>query len=104
MELGTGFDSDASSEPPWPKKGVLLEYAQKTFAAVEYAISFIDEDQFQEIERSQFDNEYMNETMTQSVTVGNAVMEHLVHNVHHLGEVYYLIGLMKRNGVNRVEG
>jgi uncharacterized damage-inducible protein DinB len=104
LELGTGFDSDASSEPPWPKKRVLLEYAQKTFSAVEHAISFIDEEQFQEIERSQFDNEYMNETMTQSVTVGNAVMEHLVHNIHHLGEVYYLIGLMKRSGVNRVEG
>jgi len=104
LELGTGFDSDVLDEPSWPKKEVLVEYARQAFAAAERAISFIDEKQFEEIERSQFDNEYMNETMTQSVTVGNAVMEHLVHNVHHLGEVYYLIGLMKRNGVNRVEG
>ena len=97
LELGTGFDSDASSEPPWPKKEALLEYAQQTFTAVEHAISFIDEEQFGEIERSQFDNEYMNETMAQSVTVGNAVMEHLIHNIHHLGEIYYLIGLTKQN-------
>ena len=102
LELGTGFDSDASDEPPWPKKEVLLEYARQAFAAVENAISFIDEEQFEEIERSQFDNEYMNETMAQSVTVGNAVMEHLIHNVHHLGEIYYLVGLMKQNKTNSV--
>jgi len=102
LELGTAFDSNASDEPPWPKKEVLLEYARQAFAAVENAISFIDEEQFEEIERSQFDNEYMNETMAQSVTVGNAVMEHLIHNVHHLGEIYYLIGLMKQNKTNNV--
>lgn len=101
LELGTGFDHDASSEPPWPEKEILLEYAQQTFTAVEYAISFIDEEQFEEIERSQFENEYMNETMAQSVTVGNAVMEHLIHNVHHLGEIYYLIGLTKQNKITR---
>jgi len=95
LELGTRLDIDAFGEPTWPKKEILLDYAKQTLAAVEHAISFIDEEQFQAIEQSQFDNEYMNETMAESVTVGNAVMEHLVHNVHHLGEVYYLIGLMK---------
>jgi uncharacterized damage-inducible protein DinB len=104
LELGTGFDRNVSDEPPWPQKETLLEYARQTFAAVEHAISFIDEAQFEEIERSQFDDEYMKETMEQSVTVGNAVMEHLVHTYHHLGEIYYLIGLMKQNRVNRVEG
>jgi len=99
LELGTGFDQNVSSEPSWPQKEILLEYARQTFAAAEHAISFIDEEQFEEVERSQFGNEYMNETMTDSVTVGNAVMEHLVHNVHHLGEVYYLIGLMKQSGI-----
>jgi len=29
-------------------------------------------------------------------------MEHLTHNVHHLGEIYYLIGLMKQSGPNRI--
>ena len=104
LELGTGFDRDVADEPPWPKIEVLLDYARQTCAAVEHAISFIDEAQFEEIERSQFDNEYMKETMEQSVTVGNAVMEHLVHTYHHLGEIFYLIGLMKQNGVNGVEG
>ena len=99
LELGTGFDRNVSNELPWPKKEVLLEYARQTFAAVEHAISFIDEEQFEEIERSQFDNEYMNETMDQSVTVGNAIMEHLIHTAHHLGEIYYLIGLMKQSGI-----
>jgi len=95
LELGTGFDRKVSDEPPWPSKENLLEYARQTFAAVEYAISFIDETQFEELERSQFDNEYLKESMEQTATVGNAIMEHLLHNVHHLGEIYYLIGLMK---------
>ena len=95
LDLGTGFDRNVSDEPPWPQKEILLEYARQTFAAVEHAISFIDDGLFEEIERSQFDNEYMKGTMEESVTVGNAVMEHLVHTYHHLGEIYYLIGLMK---------
>jgi uncharacterized damage-inducible protein DinB len=95
LELGTGFDRKVSDEPPWPSKQDLLEYARQTFAAVEYALSFIDETQFEELERSQFDNDYMKGTMEQTATVGNAIMEHLLHNVHHLGEIYYLIGLMK---------
>jgi len=98
LELGTGFDRNVSDEPPWPRKEILLEYARQTFAAVEHAISFIDEEQFEEMERSQFDNEYMKGTMEESVTVGNAVMEHLVHTYHHLGEIYYVIGLMKVKG------
>lgn len=95
LDLGTGFDRNVSDEPPWPPKEILLDYVRQTFAAVEHAISFIDEVQFEEIERSEFDNEYMKETMEQSATVGNAVMGHLVHTYHHLGEIYYLIGLMK---------
>jgi len=99
LDLGTGFDRNVSDEPPWPQKEVLLDYVWQTFEAVGHAISFIDEAQFEEMERSQFDNEYMQETMEQSATVGNAVMEHLVHTCHHLGEIYYLIGLMKQTGV-----
>ena len=95
LELGTGFDRDASDEPPWPKKEILLEYAEQAFTAVEHAISFVDEEQFEELERSQFDNEYMKESMAHSGTVGNAVMDHVIHTIHHLGEIYYLIGLMK---------
>lgn len=95
LDLGTGFDRNVSEEPPWPGKEALLDYARQTFATVEHAISFIDEEQFEEIERSEFDNEYMQGTMEESVTVGNAVMEHLVHTYHHLGEIYYLVGLMK---------
>jgi len=97
-QTGTKFDIEASGELPWPKKEVLLEYARQVFEAVERAISFIDEDQFEQDERIQYpDDEYMKESMAQTGTVGNAVMEHMVHNVHHLGEIYYLIGLMKQH-------
>lgn len=99
-QTGTDFDIEVSGELPWPKKEILLEYAQQAFAAVEYALSFIDEEQFEEIERLQYDDEYMKESLAQTGTVGNAMVEHLVHNIHHLGEVYYLIGLLKQNEVN----
>jgi len=99
LELGTGFDRDASNEPLWPHKEILLEYARQAFTAVERAISFIDEEQFEELEQSQFDNEYMKESMANSGTVGNAVMDHIIHTTHHLGEIYYLVGLMKQSKI-----
>ena len=99
-QTGTDYEIDALGEPPWPRKEIMLDYAQQAFAAAEHAISFIDEEQFEEMERLQYDDEYMKESLTKTVTVGNAVMEHLVHNIHHLGEVYYLIGLIKNNGAN----
>ncbi len=98
-ETGTDFDIDASGELPWPQKEVLIEYAKQTFAAVEHAISFIDEEQFEQAERLQYDDEYMKASVAQTGTVGNAVMEHLIHTTHHLGEIYYLIGLVKQVGV-----
>jgi hypothetical protein len=75
----------------------MLNYAEKAFMAAEHAISFIDEEQFQESEQLQYDDDYMRESVAKTGTVGNAVMDHLVHNIHHLGEVYYLIGLLKQN-------
>ena len=48
-----GFDP-AQLELPWPKKEVLLEYTRQAFEAVEHAISFIDEEQFQEAEQLQY--------------------------------------------------
>ena|SRR5215207_7374499 len=96
-QTGTRFDIEALGELPWPKKEVLLNYARRAFEAVEHAISFIDEGQFQEAERLQYyDDEYMKANLAQTGTVGNAVMDHLVHSVHHLGEIYYLIGLMSQ--------
>lgn len=96
-QLGTNYEIDALGEPRWPKKEMMLNYAEKAFIAAEHAISFIDEEQFQESERLQYDDDYMRESVAKTGTVGNAIMEHLVHNIHHLGEVYYLIGLLKQN-------
>ena len=96
-QTGTKFDIEALGELPWPKKEVLLNYARQAFEAVEYAISFIDEEQFEKAEQLQYyDDEYMKANLAQTGTVGNAVMEHLIHSVHHLGEIYYLVGLLKQ--------
>jgi uncharacterized damage-inducible protein DinB len=96
-QTGTGYEIDALGEPHWPKKEIMLDYARQVFAVAEHAIGFIDEKQFQEAERLQYDDEYMRDSIAKTVTVGNAVMEHLVHNIHHLGEIYYLTGLFKHN-------
>lgn len=84
-QIGTAFDIEISGELHWPKKEALLEYARQAFAAAEYAISFIGEEQFQETERLQSDDEYMKESLAKTGTVGNALMEHLVHNIHQFG-------------------
>lgn len=97
-ETGTKFDIEASGELPWPKKDVLLHYVRQVFEAVEYAISFIDEEQFVEAERLQYPaDEYMKANL--SASVGSAMMSHLEHNIHHMGAVYYLVGLMKQLGI-----
>ena len=95
-ETGTRFDIEASGEPGWPEKNILLDYAERVFAAAEQALSVIDEEQFQETERLQYDNDYMKESLAKTGTVGNALMEHLVHSAQHLGEIDYLTGVLKQ--------
>ncbi len=92
---GTDMDIEEIGEPNWPGKEVLLGYARQVFSAAEQAISAIDEEQFQELELQQYEDDYIEASRAKSATVGNAVMDHLVHNVHHLGELYYLLGLLK---------
>jgi hypothetical protein len=93
-ETGTHFDIEASGEPVWPEKSILLDYAERVFAAADYAISVIDEEQFQEIEQPQHDTDYLKEALAKTATVGNALMNHLIHNAQHLGEIDYLTGLL----------
>jgi len=95
LETGTDTDIEDMGEPNWPKKDVLLNYAQQVFLAVDHAIGSIDEEQFQEFERQQYNDDRMEESRAKTNTVGNAIMEHLIHNVHHMGEFYYLRGLLK---------
>ncbi len=94
-ETGTDADLESFGEPPWPDKEVMADYARRAFFAAEQAIEAIDDEQFAEIELQQHTDEYMEESRARSETVGNAIMEHLVHNVHHLGELYYLRGLIE---------
>jgi hypothetical protein len=96
-ETGTDADIEELGEPNWPKKDVLLAYAQRVFSMAEGAISAIDEEQFQEIERQQYDDAYMEASRAKTGTVGNAIVEHLVHNTQHLGEMFYLRGLLKHS-------
>jgi hypothetical protein len=93
-ETGTHFDMEASGEPVWPEKSILLDYAERVFAAADDAISAIDEEQFQETERPQHDTDYLKEALAKTTTVGNALMDHLIHSAQHLGEIDYLAGLL----------
>jgi hypothetical protein len=97
LETGTHFDIEASGEPAWPEKSILLDYAERVFAAADHAISVIDEEQFQEIEQSQHDTDYLKEALAKTTTVGNALMDHLIHNAQHLGEIDYLTGLIEKS-------
>jgi DinB superfamily len=93
-ETGTDADLAGEAEPDWPGKDLLLAYAQEAFAAAELSIAAIDEAQFVALERQQYQDDYIEGLRTTSATVGNAMMSHLLHNAQHLGELYYLCGLL----------
>lgn len=101
--VGAGTDRAAEeiNALRWPVSSELLDYAQKVFTAAENAISLIDEEQFQENERQQTVDEYMEASRGKTVTVGNAIMEHLIHNTAHMGELFYLLGLLKQANLQK---
>ena len=95
-EAGTGYDTFAQGEPPWPAPAALLDYAARAFAAAELALAALDDEQFQAPERLQYAGDpYLAAQHAQSATVGNAVLVHLTHNARHLGEIEYLTGWLR---------
>jgi hypothetical protein len=87
-EGGTGMESAAASLQ-LPGKAALVDYLRRSYALEEQAIAAIDEQQFQERRQDH--------TAPPDQTVGYWLMNHLIHEWEHLGNMRCLAGLHALN-------
>jgi hypothetical protein len=80
-ETGMDMPDALVTELPFPEKPTFLAYVQRAFQAVEQAVQAIDDLQYQEPELSQ----PLTEEIWGAGTVGDAVLEHLMHDSYHFG-------------------
>jgi uncharacterized damage-inducible protein DinB len=92
-QTGTRMDNETAGELGLPPKQILLGYVRDALAAADRAVSAVDDQQFQELERPQSELEVIQQSRAASVTVGGAIMVHIMHNNRHLGEMEYILGL-----------
>ena len=92
------MSDDVARELRFPDKAELLAYVGKVFAAVEQVVKTIDEQQFQAAEQPQ----PLTEGIWGEGTVGDAIMEHIVHDNRHLGAIECLYGLQTGSGTASV--
>ena len=94
-ETGMGMDESQAAVLAFPSKENLVAYVGDAFQAVETAVKSLSEDDFLSQERCQPGVE---EIWTEGSLVGGAIMEHLVHDLRHLGMMESLLGLQSGHG------
>jgi len=97
-QTGMQMRDDVARDLRFPDKAELLAYVGKAFAAVEQIVRSIDALQFQEAEQWQ----PLTEGIWGAGTVGDAIMEHIVHDNRHLGAIECLYGLQTGSGTASV--
>lgn len=93
-ETGMYMTDEAAQHMTFPPKAELLDYLEKTFAAADHAANSIDEQQFFSAEQLQ----PLTEGIWGEATVGDAIMEHVIHDQRHLGMMESLLGLQGQPG------
>jgi hypothetical protein len=94
-ETGMGMDESQAAVLAFPAKENLLEYVGDAFHAVEKVVKNLSEEDFLSQERCQ---PGMEEIWTEGSLVGGAIMEHMVHDLRHLGMMESLLGLQSGHG------
>lgn len=89
-ETGMDMDEEQAAALKFPPKNLLLDYVGNAFRAAEQAVRSVDEAQFMMEEQPQ--------PLTEGIwsaggTVGDAILEHVIHSSRHLGMIEYLVGL-----------
>jgi hypothetical protein len=97
-DTGMGMDDDVSASLPMPSRDVLLDYVTRAFDKAEKAVNEINAEAFyyKFQDRHGVDSEY--EDYFSSLTIGQAVLECLLHDVQHLGMIECLLGVMGMRG------
>lgn len=88
--LGTGVEDDIAATLRPPAKGGLVDYARRSFAALDEITGKLDDDLWSiEHESTFFDGR---------ATVGRSLIAGISHDSRHLGEMEYIKGLMGLRG------
>lgn len=95
---GMQMPDEVALQLVFPEKAELLRYVELAFAAIEQAVSVIDDEQFMADEQQQ----PLTEGIWGGGTVGSALLEHLVHDNRHLGMMESLLGLQGQPGTATV--
>jgi hypothetical protein len=97
-QTGMSMSDDVARDLSFPDKAELVAYVSKAFAAVEQIVRSIDDHQFAQEEQPQ----PLTEGIWGEGTVGNVILEHIVHDNRHLGAMESLYGLQTGSGTASV--
>ena len=100
---GTYMEDAQAAALVWPAKEVLLAYVRRAVAAADEAVRAVDEPQAGELDATQgdFTAAYYGPAAgagPATATVASAILEHLVHENRHLGEMEGLCGQQGQRG------
>ena len=91
-ETGLGMDDDVVSCLSFPGKEALLDYARRAFTQANQAIGKISDDQFHHRVQDRHGVE------GEELTIGDAILNWLVHASRHLGMIECLLGVQGLHG------
>lgn len=104
-QTGSHMDATAASRFEGPAAELLVGYARQAFAAAEEAVALLTEADLcrPNAGQEEFDAAYHGSVPPAALdrpreTVADAVLDHIVHDNRHLGELEALIGLRRGNG------
>lgn len=91
-ETGLGMDDDVIDSLPFPPREVLIDYARRAFTKADQAVGTLRDDQFhcKVRDRRRVEGEQL--------TLGEAVLNWLVHDSRHLGMIECLLGVLGLHG------
>jgi hypothetical protein len=91
-ETGLGMDDDVLTSLPFPRKEILLDYARRAFTKADQAVGTLRDDQFHRRVRDRHKVE------GEELTLGEAILNWLVHDSRHLGMIECLLGVLGQHG------
>ena len=86
------MDDDALAALPFPGKDVLLDYARRACTKANQSVGNISDDQFYCLVRDRHKVE------AEQLTLGDTVLNWLVHDSRHLGMIECLLGVQGLHG------
>ena len=91
-ETGMGMDDQVLGSLPFPEEVILLDYARRAFAMADEAIGTVGDDHLHRMHQDRHGTELGR------YSLGQAILEYLVHANRHLGMIECMIGVQGSHG------